>query len=460
MPKNSFVDYPMSWRPRLDKTKKPLYLELAKQFENAIRQNVLLPGTKLPPQRELADYLDINFTTVTRVYKLCTQKGLLSSRVGSGTYVSYSAGSCFRMLPQDEEEKIIDMGSMSPVDVSYDALSSLLKQMLQEKDFGRNFHYNSQKSFDLYKLEAAKVIREMGCNARPEDILPAAGGQNALTAIMAGYFKAGDSLGVDQLTYPGIKSAANLLGIRLVPLYQKNGEIDEEQLLKDYHKEHLKGIYVIPAFQNPTTHMMSEAGKKMLAEIAIKNNLLIIEDGIFNLFAPRGWRTIASYAPDNTVFIASFSKALAPGLRFSCIVVPHVLHSKIADALYSINLTLPRLMVELTCRMLASGQYKEILKEQISIVQQRNKLVDKMLKGYEVAGTKNSLFRWLLLPAYYTAENFKRAANAHGLDIYIADRFAVGNTRPINAVRLAIATPSHADLQRGLQIIQKLLAEK
>ena len=459
MPKNSFVDYPMSWRPQLDKTKRPLYLELARQLENDIRHNILLPGTKLPPQRELADYLDINFTTVTRVYKLCTQRGLLSSRVGSGTYVSYSAWSCFRMLPQDEAEQTIDMGSMSPVDVSYEALSSLLKQMLREKDFGKLFHYNSQKSFDLYKSEAAKVINEMGFAVRPENILPATGGQNALTAIMAGYFKAGDSIGVDLLTYPGIKSAANLLGIRLVPLYQKNGEIDGEQLLKDYHKEHLKGIYVIPAFQNPTTHMMSEEGKKMLAEMAIKNNLLIIEDGIFNLFAPKGWRTIASYAPDNTAFIASFSKALAPGLRFSCVAIPPALRGKLADALYSINLTLPRLMVELTCRMLASGQYKEILKEQISIVQKRNKLVDKMLKGYEVAGSKNSLFRWLILPKEYTAENFQRAVNARGVDVYIADRFAVGNTRPINAVRLAIATPSCENLQKGLQIIKEVLAE-
>jgi len=458
MPINSFDNYPMSWKPKLDKSKKPLYLELARQLEDDIRQGVLLPGTKLPPQRELADYLDICFTTVTRVFKLCIQKGLLSSRVGSGTFVSYSAWSCFRMLPQDEEHKAIDLGSLSPVDVSYQALHDLLEQMLNEKNYNNFFHYNSQKTFNRYRFEAAKVIGKMGFDTNPENILPAAGGQNALTAILAANFKDGDSIGVDTLTYPGVKSAANLLGIRLVPLYQKNGEIDEEQLLKDYHKEHLKGIYVMPAFQNPTTHMMSEDCKKMLADLAIKNNLLIIEDGIFNLFASKGWRTIASYAPDNTAFIASFSKAVAPGLRIAFVAIPQMLYAKLADALYSINLTLPRIMVELTCRMLASEHYRKILKEQIKVVQQRNSLVDKTLKGWNVQGSKSSLFRWLVLPTNCPATNFKQALSVNGVEVYEADRFAVGNNKPINAVRLAIATPKTTEeLQQALNIIKVVL---
>ena len=86
MPVNSFENYPMSWKPILQRNKKALYLALAEELENDIHAGRLRPGTKLPPQRELADFLDINVSTVTRAFRLCANKGLLSSAVGSGTF--------------------------------------------------------------------------------------------------------------------------------------------------------------------------------------------------------------------------------------------------------------------------------------------------------------------------------------------------------------------------------------
>jgi DNA-binding GntR family transcriptional regulator len=58
-------------------------------LEQDILSGVLLPRTKLPPQRELADYLDLNLSTISKAFKVCELKGLLSTFVGSGTFVSY-----------------------------------------------------------------------------------------------------------------------------------------------------------------------------------------------------------------------------------------------------------------------------------------------------------------------------------------------------------------------------------
>ena len=88
MPVNSFENYPMSWKPDLSNTKPPIYLALVRQLEDDIKAGILKPGTKLPPQRELADYLDINLSTVSRAFKICEQKGLLSASVGNGTYIA------------------------------------------------------------------------------------------------------------------------------------------------------------------------------------------------------------------------------------------------------------------------------------------------------------------------------------------------------------------------------------
>lgn len=87
MPVNSFENYPMSWRPQINREKVPLYLSIAAALEKDIAAGMLQPNDKLPPQRELADYLDVNLSTVTRAFKLCESKGFISGTIGRGTYV-------------------------------------------------------------------------------------------------------------------------------------------------------------------------------------------------------------------------------------------------------------------------------------------------------------------------------------------------------------------------------------
>lgn len=68
--------------------KSPLYKSLAYSLKEDILNGFLKPGDKLPPQRELADYLDINLSTITRAFKICELKGLTSGHTVRGTYIS------------------------------------------------------------------------------------------------------------------------------------------------------------------------------------------------------------------------------------------------------------------------------------------------------------------------------------------------------------------------------------
>ena len=79
MPMNSFDDYPMSWRPSLAGASGPVYRALADLLASDIAAGRLLPGTKLPPQRELADFLDVNPSTVSKAFKLCAERGLVAA---------------------------------------------------------------------------------------------------------------------------------------------------------------------------------------------------------------------------------------------------------------------------------------------------------------------------------------------------------------------------------------------
>ena len=88
MPVNDFSHHRLTKNPNKGKLQRPIYKSLLEQLKVAINNGDLTPGTKLPPQRELADFLDINFTTITRTYKLSAQLGLTFGSHCKGTFVS------------------------------------------------------------------------------------------------------------------------------------------------------------------------------------------------------------------------------------------------------------------------------------------------------------------------------------------------------------------------------------
>jgi DNA-binding transcriptional MocR family regulator len=257
MPVNSFENYPMSWKPKLEKTNQPLYLSLVNQLEKDVADGVLLPGTKLPPQRELADFLDINVSTISRAFKVCLKNGLLSSSVGSGTFVSYDVNTNIFMTP-DHSSNLIEMGSMMPEteSASKNEIIALLQRMMTEPDFEKLLQYGSLEGKAWQREAAIKLIEKSGYKITSDLLLLSSGGQNAIAAILAGLFQPGDRIGTDPLTYPGIKSAAKMLGIQLVPIKHNNNEISKDGLLYACKNENIKGIYIIPNYQNPTTHIM------------------------------------------------------------------------------------------------------------------------------------------------------------------------------------------------------------
>lgn len=460
MPVNSFENYPMSWLPKRPKGNRALYLDIAEQLEADVRNGALLPGTKLPPQRELADYLDINVSTIKRAFKVCEDKGLISGKVGSGTFVAYGALSNTNLMPNYNTHKLIEMGSVFPEITSHEESKVLIRSILADPDLDSLFQYGRPEGVLWQKEAALKLIMNAGCETTVERLLPASGGQNAIAAILAGLFKPGDRIGTDPLTYPGFKSAAKMLGIQLVPIRHENDEMSEEGLVYACKNEKIKGVYIMPDYQNPTTHMMSQPCRKMIADISKKHNLIIIEDGIHSLLNGHPQKAVVNFAPEETIYIASFSKTVAPGLRLAYLAVPEKYRTALSDALYNINLSLSPFLVELASRMIASKEAQRLIETHRRFNQHRNVIVDSCLAGYKLLGSDECLFRWLLLSEGFSGAQFEKLAFDAGVSVYASERFAVGNVKPPNAVRIAVAAPaSDEELKRALNILKGILSK-
>ncbi|MFD4706287.1 PLP-dependent aminotransferase family protein [Gottfriedia sp. NPDC058432] len=455
---NSFENYPMSWKPSIDKNKKPIYQAIAGQLENDILNGVLLPGTKLPPQRELADYLDLNLSTISKAFKMCELKGLLSASVGSGTFVSYDALSNSYLLEDTKPKHLIEMGATLPDKASYEPLLLQLRNMLQETDYEKWFGYGRAGESLWQKDAAIKLIRRGGFETTVDHILFANGGQNAIAATLASICKPGDRIGADEHTYPGLKTIAAMLSVQIIPIKSENYEMCPNAFEYACKNDNIKGIYLNPDYHNPTASCLSVENRKKISAIAKKYNQFIIEDATYNLLNEKPIPAVASFASEQTIYIASLSKSIAPGLRLAYVAVPSRFKESISKALYNLNISVSPLFSELAARTIVSNQFENIIKVHREQTIRRNQVVNKYLSDYTCLGSERGIFRWLLLPGKVTGAEFEKLAAQYGVQVYAAERFVVGKSAPERAVRVSVCAPETIEeLEQGLMILKSLL---
>lgn len=455
---NSFENYPMSWKPDLNKTSGSKYRALAALLEADIQNGVLKAGTKLPPQRELADFLDVNLSTISRAFKLCEQKGLLSASVGNGTYVSSGATTEPILLCGNENRKIIEMGAIVPAVECNGKVKQYLEKMLKRPDALDLFSYGAPEGTSRHREAGAEWMRKSGFHTDSSHIVLAAGGQNALTASLGAFFERGDKIGTDPLTYPGVKTAAKLFGIQLIPIQSHNNEMTEEGIQYAIQNENIKGLYVIPDFHNPTTHVMSLETRQMIARVAAEKKLLVIEDGLNNLLEEKPAPPIASFAPDDIIYLSSLSKTVSAGLRTAFLHVPDRYRQELITTLYSMNISISPLLATVSAGLIEDGIADEIIAERKQKITQRNILVNQILEGHSIAGDLTCPLRYVPLPEHFTGKSFEICAEAAGIQVYGAERFVIGNKPAPKTIRISVTTPnSMEDLAEGLHRLRHLL---
>lgn len=460
MPVNSFDNYPMNWRPDLNGETGPKYRALARMLEEDIKSGALRAGTKLPPQRELADFLDVNLSTVSKAYKLYAQKGLLSASVGNGTYVSSDAAAESILLCGKEDSHMIEMGAIVPFVTSNLKVKQYTERLMKKPDALNLFSYGAPEGTQRQREAGVMWLQKSGFYTDSAHILLAAGGQNAITAALGAFFENDDKIGTEPMTYPGVKTAAKLFGIQLLPVQSQNLEMTEEGIRYALQNENIKGLYVIPDYQNPTAHTMSLETRKMIAGLAAEENLLVIEDGINNLLEENPLPPIASFAPENVVYISSLSKTVSPGLRTAFIHVPDRLHEKLVEALYSMNIAISPLLATVSAALIEDGAADKIMEERKQGIAERNLIINEMLNGYVMPGGLTAPLRYIQLPEYFTGKSFEICARQAGVEVCGAERFAVGNKPAEKAVRISVTTPPTIEiLTEGLKRLEEILLQ-
>lgn len=433
----------------------PLYKRLADSLEAAIKNGELGPGSRLPPQRELADSLGLNLSTVTRAFNLCGQKGLISARVGQGTFVSADAGSSAMLLSAPDD--LIEMGAAHPVYAQNRQVLDIMRGVLDSPAAERLLEYRLPGASPAQ--QAAAACRLFDSRVREAfHIHFAAGGQNAIFVSLLALCRPGDRFGADPLTYPGVKLAAANLGVQLVPVPWEAGEMSPDALNECCRRERLKGVYLTPDCQNPTGRTMRPETRRAIAAVAQQHGIALLEDGINRFLPAAPLPSLSELAPDCAVHIFSLSKAYCAGLRVAVIGASERYSRVLQDALYAVNLIPSPYVLEVARRLFELPEGERILDERRRMTEERCRIADAELATLAQPPLAISNFRWLSLPAGWSGHAFEAAARQAGVQVYGAERFAVGKGEVLPAVRICVTAPAdEALLRQGLRLVRGVL---
>lgn len=410
----------------------PRYLQIVECMEQAISDERLRPGDRLPPQRQLAERLRVDLTTVTRAYSEARRRHLLEARGSAGTFVA---------APKVDLSQVIDLSMNIPPPPAGIDLDDLLRQgvsqvlLRSDVDLLMTYHLGGGSSAD--RAAGALWLAPMLGAIDAGRILVSPGAQSALAALLLSQTGPGEVILAEPLAYPGLLAAASQLG-RRVQAVEVDAHGMRPDLLTTLARQHrARLVYLNPTLQNPSTHTMPASRRAELAAVVMRMGLRVIEDDPYWHFANRAARTgpapksppplapLAHYAPRHVFYLSTLSKCLLPGLRTAYVVMPEGREQDdVLAALRSFVLMSTPLMSALSTQWIHEGTASTLLEGIRSEAWARQELALRTL-GAAAEAEPGGIHLWQPLPAHWEAASFVQMARREGLHVIAQDAFAV-----------------------------------
>jgi DNA-binding transcriptional MocR family regulator len=460
MPINSFDNYPMSWRPaRAALAARPLYLALAAALERDVRAGALPAGTRLPPQRELADFLDVDFTTVTRAYNVCRAKGLVYGVVGRGTFVA-DAGE--GVANGKTKKDVIDLGVVQAFpEIGAKSVVAAARTVLARETATRLFTYDDRDGKLRHRVAGCLWLARCGVEAKEDLVSVFPGVQGAISTALLAAFNAGDAIAVDPFTYANLVSFARLSGTRLVPVENDEDGMIPEALDEAAAKRGVKGVFVMPNCANPTTRTLSEKRKDALVEVTARRGLLVLEDDAsLDMKAAVRRRPLQARIPEQVIYLSGTTRLISPGLRTAFVCAPRSVHDRLVAGLHHAAIKASALDAEILGELILSGEAEKILAAKAREATKANAIFDRVFK-IRRAGDAHRLFRTVPLPnTSGRGQEIERQFLDAGVHVFHSDRYAVQRGAKDSFIRVSLCSAgSLSRLTRGLESLRLSISE-
>jgi 2-aminoadipate transaminase len=329
--------------------------------------------------------------------------------------------------------------------------------------------YGTTEGCPPLKEYVIEAMAKYGLPARQSNLLFTNGSQQALDLIGRIFINEGNKIIVGLPTYLGAIQAWNVYG----PQYVGVCEEDDGMCLEDVQhaletQPGIKFIYVLPNFHNPAGTTMTWAKRVRLVELAAKHGAFIIEDDPYGELRYEGEdiTPICTMHKENTIYLSTFSKTLAPGLRLGWIVAPERVIGRLINAKQGADLNTSTLVQLVANDICQRGLIRSHVHKIRRLYKERR---DVMLAAMEehfpesVTWTKpqGGLFLWARMPSSIDADDLLKVAVQEKVAFVPGHAFyPPGSDDGHSCMRLNFSYSRPAVIQEGIQRLGRAIKRK
>jgi len=311
-----------------------------------------------------------------------------------------------------------------------------------------------------------KVANWLEWDVDPASVLITSGSQQGLDLVAKVLIDAGSRLLVETPTYLGALQAFTPMEPNVISVASdESGPTLEDLATKiGSGSERARFMYVLPNYQNPTARTMSEARRAGLTALALDQGLPLVEDNPYGdlWYDQPPPKPLTARAPENCIYLGSFSKVLAPGLRLGYIVAPEPLMPKLLQAKQAADLHTPTFNQRIVAEVLKHGflerhvpTIRALYKKQCKTMLEALELE---MKGMDVHWNSpdGGMFLWLRLPAGMNSLDLLPKAVENGVAFVPGTAFYASHP-DLRALRLSFVTVSDSQIRVGVAALAKTI---
>jgi GntR family transcriptional regulator / MocR family aminotransferase len=467
----------------------PLHRQLYEALRRALLEGLLGPGDRLASSRDLAHDLDLSRNTVVAALSQLGVEGYLSSRVGSGTFVSEQlprslAGRSARRAPGGAGQPAgaglsargqalsrhfcaseLEVQPFTSGIADFSAFPLLLWQRLQNKHWRMTYpamlDYSDSGGHAPLRRAVAdhlRVLRSVRLDAG--QVIITTGTQQSLELCARLLADHGDTVWVEDPAYWGAAKAFLASGLSIHPV-----PVDEAGIAPDaaHNPPPPRLIYLTPSHQYPTGAVMSLPRRHQLLATARAHGAWVLEDDYDSEYRFSGppISSLEGLDTDGRVlYMGTFSKVLYPGIKLGYLVVPRALAAAFRQAHYDLNRPGQMPLQAALAEFIEMGHFSSTLRRARQIYGERRQCLLEMLKpvleplpGHTpgdspfISGAEQGLHLCLRLPAQVDDRALAQRLARHGLTVRPLSAYCLART-DLRGLVIGYGYAPLADIQR------------
>lgn len=429
------------------------------------------PGDRLPSVRTLAGARSVSPFTAARVYELLVAEGLIEARRGSGYYVARDADAFGAAHPSGPEPLVdsnwalrreydgqalqIDAGCgwLPPEWLFGEGVRAALTRVARRPVVYAGRYGNS---FGLRALRhhLARQLTLHGVECAEDQIVLTQGASQALELVIGAFARPGEAVLVDDPGYPYTLAMLRARGNRPVGVPRTDRGPDAGALDMLARHSGARLFLTNTTYQNPTGTTTSPQTAHALLRVAEQRGLTICEDDIFVELSPERTTPLASLDRlQQTLYVGSFSKTIAPSLRVGYLVARADRAEHLARLKNVLSLSSSELMEHIVLAILTSGHHRTHLERLRRRLSEARARVTRHLReaGIEAGRHGGGMFLWARLPG--EPAKVLEHAKSHGILLAPGDLFSP-ESRPSDHWRFNVAYAEDERLYAWLRTLR------